>query len=396
MVSADTELNIRLPGLSQLLTVHGHVINPPATGVGGMQVQVTDLSGNIISTTALTDTLADPGGYKVLVDTSLTTDTKLQVVAQPGPQTTPQNVGLATLLSRVIDLTAQPPMTTSIEVDFSLPSFRVPQGVTFQVTGTGTSGATLPIQAAQVQAQAYLSDPALDVLQQQALYSVTGTTDSRGLVTLPLVPAHYGGEMLSYTMLITSPATSTFASSLLPLQLGPAPSGTLPLVLPLRTQVSGRILSASGAPVSGAQVLARGLGSNMRVSPQLDDLEPQALTDANGRFALRLDQDYYDLDIVPVVGTQPRFSVNNQLVLTDDVELGYIYLPRPTLGKMLVLEPNGYPAPSTSLRVFQLTPPLSVSSCAAGLPCKGEALLRAEFTTDNQGRAEFLLPDASP
>ncbi len=390
VISADTTLPVPLPGRSALINISGHITGSQAQGVAGMRVQVLGDNEKILSTAAVSASGADAGAYSVLVDPNLTDASHFTVVAQPGAQVQP---GQATLL-RVIDR----PMGSTLVVDFSVPAYRPPQDAHLQISGVGTSGASQPVAGARVQAQAYLLDPALDRLQQQALYAVVGDTDSQGRVTLSLVPAQ-DKEMLTYTVLVTSPASSPFASSVLPLSVSAKP-GDAPLVLPLRTQVSGRILSASGMPVAGAQVLARGLDSAQRVSTQLGDVAPRAVSDSDGRFAMRLDQDAYDLDIIPVVGTEPRFSVNNLRVLTDDVELGYIRLPRPTLARLLVLDPTGYPAPSTSLRVFELAPPFSqvgsIAACDVILPCPGMARLRAELTTDSHGRAQFLLPDQAP
>ncbi len=57
--------------------------------------------------------------------------------------------------------------------------------------------------------------------------------------------------------------------------------------------------------------------------------------------------------------------------------------------------PDGYPVNGALLRIFQLadlTPRPGVS-CDGVQPCSHAARLRAEITTDDQGRAQFVLPE---
>ena len=129
----------------------------------------------------------------------------------------------------------------------------------------------------------------------------------------------------------------------------------------------------------------------------LEAVTHQNLTGADGHFALRLDQGDYDLDVIPAPDAQPRFTLANQRVLTDDIELGVVRLGPPTLGRVEVLGPDGLPVSGATLRVFQSpdTTPRVGFACAELLPCSRQASLRAEVTTDSRGRALFLLPGTS-
>jgi hypothetical protein len=217
-------------------------------------------------------------------------------------------------------------------------------------------------------------------------------------VSLPLVPATTNN--LDYTVTVQSPAGSALASGVLPLQVSKE-EGFTTLSLPLRTQLSGKLVGQDGAPVAGAQVAARDISQRDQTytlvgRAYLEAVTPQTVTGPDGRFALRLDQGDYDLDIIPEPGSAPRFTLTNQRVLTDDIELGIVRLPGPTLARVQVLGPDGAAVPGAILRVFQapdMTPRVGFA-CAELLPCSRQASLRAEITTDGRGRAQFLLPDA--
>lgn len=388
MVGADTLLTLTLRPEGAMSTIDGQLVDSLRSGgVAGWRVQIIDQHGQIISTTATTsdgEIATNRGFYRVLFDARLSQDAQLRIVVQPGP-----GMSDGPILTHVFD---RPADAQYLHQDFTLPAARASLPFEFRVNGTGTSGAVMSVPGARVQAQAYLPDPRLD-RNTRALYTVSGTTDRQGLVRLSLVPSMSGNENLAYTVIVSSPASSPFASAVLPVQIGPQP-GQSTLSLPLRAQLSGRLMSAAGTPVAGAQVLAQGLGAggvSMLGGAAPEAVLPQATTDADGRFALRLDPGDYDLEFVPVVGTQPRFSVENRRILSEDVELGYVRLPRPTLGKVLVLGPDGYPVAGASVRVFQLPDPQP--SCELMLPCSTRARLRAVISTAANGRAQFLLPD---
>ena len=125
---------------------------------------------------------------------------------------------------------------------------------------------------------------------------------------------------------------------------------------------------------------------------------PQTTTDSDGRFVLRLDPGDYDLDMIPVLGTGPRTSLDNQRIRDVDVDLGEVRLPRLALAKVLVVGPSLAPAPQVKVRVLELpdTSPRYGLACTLDLPCSKVAKVRAEAFTDSKGRVQFLLPDSLP
>ncbi|MCS6912916.1 MAG: carboxypeptidase-like regulatory domain-containing protein [Myxococcales bacterium] len=388
VVWGDMELTLRTKKLSQLAVVRGRIVDLFGAGVSGMRVQVLDSRREVVSSTAFS--LEDPshpdlqGTFRILVDPQLSQDSRLQLMAWPGPQGKDLPI-----LSRPLS-GLQPGSTHSVEL--RLPAYRRPLPFTILVRGTGTSGAALPVPGARVWAQVLL-----ETGEQTATYIAVGDTDAQGQVSLSLVPATTLN--LQYTLTVQSPPGSPLGSAVLPLLVG-REGGFVAVALPLRTQLSGRLVSAEGEPVAGAQILARNISQEGQATSLvgralLEAVMPQTMTGPDGRFALRLDQGDYDLDIIPPPGVQPRHTLRNQRVLTDDTELGYIRLPRPTLGRVQVLRPDGSPATDAILRVFELpdTTPRSGFACAELLPCSRQAALRAEVTTDSRGRSQFLLPD---
>jgi hypothetical protein len=392
VVRGDTQIGVKLRPIAELVTVRGNVVDSAGAGVPGLRVQVIDSRREVVSSTAVTRAQggAEPvGSFRVLVDPTLTQDSKLQLVAWPTTGKAPRRQPILTLpLSR-------PESGTSVALDFKMPPYPDPVDTVLTVRGTGTSGARVEVAGARVEAQVFLHDPLLTG-QQTATYVVTGETDSRGRVTLPLVPG--GNKTLAYTISVQCPAQSPLASGVFSVQVGTSPGQIDLPQLPLRAQVSGQLVDADGLGVAGALLVARSIPDETQGTGQiggvvLETAMPQTTTDHEGRFALRLDQGDYDLDIMPMPGTQARFSLDSQRVLTDDIELGVMRLPRPTLGKATVLGPDGYPVAGASLRVFQM-PDAAARTCDRARPCSRAAKLRAEVTTDSRGRAQFLLPDA--
>lgn len=399
-VAGDKSLTVKLRPSGELAVVQGRLLNTLGEGVGGMTVQVLDASSRIVSstTTSVTSSDATSGTYRVLVDPSLSEDTRspLTVVVKPGPQKTNWPM-----------LRAQLPLPragSDTRLDFVVPSFRKPVLFQVPIRGSGPNATNTPVIGAHVVAQVTLEDPATMNLGQRAVYVSTAESDAQGIAKLMLVPAPSGGTNLTYKISVTGPARTPFASvSQQELTVGPSEGLLAALTLPQRAQLRGRLLDAQGEPVASAQVVAQSIVQDTpTTSPPdmmaLDAPPPQTTTDADGSFALRLDPGDYDLDFVPVSGTQPRTSLDNQRIQTSDLELGDVRLARITLGKVALTSPGGAPVQQVKVRVFQIadTSPRFGLACVTGLPCSRTAKLRAEAFTDSKGRAQFLLPDSTP
>ena len=399
-VGGDLDVPLSMRPAASLAIVSGRITNPLGDGVGGLTVQVVDSTNQIVSSTAVSKTTGDPlpGSYQVLIDPTLATDGQaaLRVVVRPGTA----NSALPTL---EVDLPTPRAGVTVSRVDFAFPSQRTPVSFQLPVRGVGPSGTTMAVVGAQVKAQVQLQDQATIKLGVRATYTVTADTDAQGMAKLTLVPAPSGGANLTYKVAVVSPTITPFASVQQEVPVGPNEGLLAALSLPLRAQLLGRLLDSTGQPVSNAQVVAQSITADSSAaspfgSTPTEAAGPQTTTDRDGRFALRVDAGDYDLDLVPVPGTQPRSSLDNLRVSTADVDVGDVQLPRITLGQVTIRRASGAPVAQTKVQVFQLpdTNPRFGLACVASLPCSRVAKLRAEAFTDHNGLAQFLLPDSTP
>lgn len=395
--ATDVPLHLRAP--SELAAVSGRILDPLFEGVGGLIVQVLDGRGQIVSTTAVSLTAQQglSGSYKVLVDPALSAETppNLKLVVRPEAQ-----AGLPVLEAPLTALK----VGGTLPLELKLPSSRKPLVFQLPVVGLGPSGSLLPVVGARVQAQVVFEEKPL-TSGTRAIYTTTADTDADGSARLSLIPAQ-SGTNLSYTVTVTSPARTPYASTQQEVQVGPSGTGGVlqpGVQLALRAQLTGRLLDAEGEPVPLAQVVAQsiartdstGSGPEAKAS---GSTPPQTTTDQDGRFALRLDSGDYDIDFVPQPGTAPRSSLDNQRLTRYDIDLGDVRLPRLALGKLVITGPGGAPLAQAKLRIFQSpdTSPRFGFACQPGLPCSRVAKLRAEAFTDSKGRAQFLLPDSTP
>lgn len=391
-IAASTDLQLKLPPESGYSTVNGRVLDQTGAGVAGMRVQVVDSHGDILSSTALTNegkVNEAAGSFRLTLDPQLSEDPRLWLVAQSAQQ----GAGLPVLVRPLV----RPVAPADLIADLRLPAMMPPAPYRLQVQGAGPSGTQLALAGARVQADVRLTDSLLG--EQQALYITSGETDRQGLVVLQLVPWPQG----QYQFHVTSPAGSPLASDTLRRVIG-AERAVPALQLGLRPLLTGQLVSTSG-PVAGVQVVARSIAQPDLVlqpmgqdvpllNPQPETPQPQTQTDESGHFALRLDPGDYDLEVVPPAGTQVRYSVDN-LRVASDMALGPVQLPRPTLGQVRVLGPEGYEVSRATVRVFQLPEqPPKPGTCVLNLPCSLAAKLRAELSTDSKGVARFVLPDA--
>lgn len=398
-ITGDLTLPLRLRALTELAVLTGRVLDPLGDGVAGLTVQVFDSRGQIVSSTAVTQSAqAGLGGaFRVLVDPTLSAEptASLRLIARPGPQ----SLGLPVLELPLAPLKAG----LALPLELRMPPARKPLLFQLPIKGLSSSGTMLDVAGARVQAQVVLDDKSLPA-GERAIYTATADTNSDGLAKLSLIPAPTPGPgNLTYRVTVTSPARTPFASTQQDVQIGPSEGLLAPLQLAMRAQLTGRLLDASGAPVPSAQVVAQSIvrtdTTGVPVDPgTTDPAPPQTTTDQDGRFALRLDAGDYDVDFLPKAGTAPRSSLDNQRITSFDLDLGDVRLPRIALGKLVVLDPSGAPLPGAKLRIFQLpdTSPKFGFACMPGLPCSRAAKLRAEAFVDSKGRAQFLLPDSAP
>lgn len=394
---AKKDVQLQLPASAKLAVVSGRILDPLNEGVGGLSVQVLDGRGQIVSTTAmsLTSQQGLSGSYKVLVDPALSAEMppNLKLVVRPGAQ-----AGLPVLEAPLQALKAG----GSQSLELRLPSSRKPQVFYLPVVGLGPSGSLLPVVGARVQAQVVLEDKLLTP-GTRAVYTASADTEADGSAKLSLIPVTSPNTNLSYTVTVTSPSRTPYASTQQEVLVGLQGGVLAKVELALRAQLTGRLLDADGEPVPLAQVVAQPIARVDSATSGPDaktsgSTPAQTTTDQDGRFALRLDSGDYDIDFVPQPGTAPRSSLDNQRLTSYDIDLGDVRLPRLALGKLVITGPGGAPLAQAKLRIFQSpdTSPRFGFACQPGLPCSRVAKLRAEAFTDSKGRAQFLLPDSTP
>ena len=209
-----------------------------------------------------------------------------------------------------------------------------------------------------------------------------------GIAKLQLVPAPSGGSNLTYRVSIVSPSRLPYASVSRDMQVGPTDGLLSALTLPTRSRLIGRLLSARAA--SRCRAAGRGAADcKAGGSPQSAGCcaGSDAAADDHGQrrtVCATARSGDYDLDMIPVLGTGPRTSLDNQRIRDVDVDLGEVRLPRLALAKVLVVGPSLAPAPQVKVRVLELpdtSPPRYGLACTLDLPCSegGESSRRSVY-----------------
>jgi hypothetical protein len=180
------------------------------------------------------------------------------------------------------------------------------------------------------------------------------------------------------------------------LSVGPTGGWSAPIVLKLRPQVSGRVLSPAQLPVRDlliAPALATVAASSTATSLALLPKVPSAQTDADGRFAVRLDSAIYDFGLIPPpTALLPRVWIEGTQV-TADLTLPDVTLPEGTTARGHVLGPTGAPLAGATVRLYSLAQ--GNTACpSSDYACLSPPRLRAEGTTGATGLVPLLLPAA--
>jgi hypothetical protein len=385
-VQGDRQLDIELDSTRKAVEIRGAVRTPLQRGIPGMAVEVVDPSGVLLSTLGTTD---QAGQYSVLVDhtVDLSSSTKpALVIAVPGvnsPAGTPS-------LTTAITTTARVPGGAALVIDLPVPALPVPIHVAYRVSGVSPSGAETPIVAAHCQFRTDVSDRMSTV---SAIYQIDVVSEAEGTAQVDLLPGV--DENRVYDVRIFPPPDSEFETSLLSSSIGSAGGYAAPFVLPLKPQISGRVVDSSWRPV--ADVKVESVFTMGELTPLVGlfsapSTNSAAKSDRDGRFAIRVDRATYDLSLLPPSATHlPRrwFSGHN---IASDTELGDLQLVGGIAVRAQVLGPTGLPTQGASVRLYAL-PPANSPCTGEGLGC--QALLQAEGTSDERGEIALLLPKST-
>jgi hypothetical protein len=387
-VVADAEkmMDVTFVAPATLPQLHGTLVDSLQQPVAGMQVQATTVAtattpASVISTTTTTDAT---GAFSI----RLVPSPPASVVLTATP--TAAATGALPSLSRTVDTTKLGP-TNAMTTTLTMPPLPAAVEVHYNVDGIGTSGATVPVTAATCNFIADVSDPhATDGTV--ATYQTSAMTDAdTGEVTVQLIPAATGNR--NYTVTVAPDPTQLFATTTRPLAVAGAGYGP-DIVLPLRTQLSGRVLDATGKPLDNLMVTPAPptLAATVVATPTMSAATPNMATaSSDGRFSVRLDPGVWDVGLVPPADAMlPRLWLL-QLDVTSDLDVGTVTVPPGVMVHGVVHDPTGAPLPHATVRIYTVSS--GNSGCAAdNEQCLAPPRLRAESTSGSDGIVAVILP----
>ena len=388
MVAADAnqEVDVAFAAPLTLPELHGTIVDSLQQPVAGMQVQATTVATStaaavVVSTTTVTDA---NGTYSI----RLAPAPPGSVVLTATP--TAQVDGAMPSLARTVDTTKLGP-TMSLTAGLTVPPLPAPVVVNYNVVGTGTSGAVIPVTAATCTFVADVSDPhATDGTI--ATYETSAMTDpTSGAIAVNLIPVQSGKG--SYVVTITPDATQPFASKTTTINVATAGYGP-DITLSLRSQLSGRVVDADSHPLHNLMIVpaAATLAAALGPSPYAFTATPQqASADSDGRFSLRLDQGVWDVGLVPPADAMlPRLWLT-ELDLAQDLDVGTVVVPRGVMVHGVVYDATGAPLAHANVRIY--TTSSGNAGCApTDQQCLVPPRLRAESSSGADGTVAVILP----
>jgi hypothetical protein len=271
----------------------------------------------------------------------------------------------------------------------SLPTYQVPQDmdppVAFMVRGIDTNA---PVGNASVRATTILEPDTPTTTSPLGVtrFSQSGTTSVDGNAGLALIPGVSLTPRL-YDVAVIPPAASPYASICVQQQpiLGPGDMATIQV--PRRPVLSGTVLSAQGAMVSGVTVTATRKPELAKVAPCSGSTPVSFTTTTNqGNYSLPVDPGSYQLDFDPPAGSStPRLSENN--VRVENETPHSIALPQPFLIEGDVVDSDGKPLGNATIRIFE-------PKCTKREDCTVAPVLHAQTQSDDVGhfRAIVAMP----
>ena len=219
-----------------------------------------------------------------------------------------------------------------------------------QIVGLDRLGIPQPVQNALVTLTA-----TVPIDESPHLYTVSGTTNSEGLVRPPgrdiarlsLIRARYRVEVLP-------PSTSEFGQQIATIDLTNAGRGFSldeQISVPRRTEISGTLRSAQDQPIRQALVSFR---------PLRADLIPrETVSDADGLFTVLVDPGPYIMVVEPLetnVGDEaiPVFTVAVEITDAPSINLSVVQAPVGVVVQGAVLGPSMAPEPNARLEFFEV------------------------------------------
>jgi len=383
---ADKEVDVAFEAPLTLPELHGTILDSLQQPVAGMQVQATTLATAttppvVVSTTTVTDA---KGAYSIRLlpsppDKVVLSATPTMLAADDLP-----------LLSRTVDTSKLGP-TSSLAASLTVPPLPAPVAVSYNVTGTGTSGAAMPVTAATCVFSADVTDPHATDGTTAVHHAASMTDPVTGAVTVTLIPAATGSR--TYVVTVTPDAAQPFATKTTAINVGAAGYGP-DIILSLRAQLSGRVLDADGKPLHNLMVVPAAATLAATLAPtaySVTATPQQASAGTDGRFSLRVDQGDWDVGLVPPADAMlPRLWLT-ELNLNQDVDVGTVTLPRGVMVHGEVRDPMGAPLPHANVRIYTVAS--GNSNCApTDQQCLAPPRLRAEAASGSDGVVALILP----
>jgi len=382
MVLADHDETLDLPFEDplKLPELHGTILDSLQVPVPGMLVQVLDpATSQIVSTTTTTDLT---GAFSVRLIASPPSTVHLTAV--------PTASAVQTLPSLTLDVsTAKLSATNSLTANLQMPPLPAPAHLIYKVVGTGPSGAEMTVTATCVFSSEVTDPHATDGTR--AFYRATAMTDAFGQVGVDLVATDSGNR--TYAVTVTPDATSPFATTMTTVNVGPQGGYGPTLSLPLRPQLSGQVLDPQGKGlrnlivVPAAATLLAALGPTLSAVAQTPQ---QTVSDADGRFALRLDKGVWDVGLIPPADSMLPRLWKAQVTLDSDFNFT-VTLPRGVMVHGVVHDPSGEPLPGASVRLYTVAPGNAGCGGPDAYQCLAPPRLRAEGSSGADGVVALIL-----
>lgn len=369
---ADQTIDLQFVDPTALPLLRGTIVDSLGGPVVAMQVKAIDpSSGRAVSTTGSSDR---QGAFALRL--TATPPPKVLLQATPTPD--------AALLP---SLTREIASDTTAPVTLRLPPLPAPSRLIFKLSGTSQSGADQAVSGASCLFTADVSDPhATDGTM--ASYHVSATSDGAGQVEVALLAAESGNR--TYFLQVTPDSSSAFGQLSTQVHVGPQGGYGESIQLQLRPQLSGQVRGPDGVAVRGLTVVPS--QSTLAVLPPvaltLLGVAQQAVADADGRFALRLDPGTWDVGLFPPPDSMlPRRWLSGTKVEAD-TDIGTLILPRGVLVHGRVADPDGRPLPQANVRLYTVA--AADPDCPDG-SCLLPPRLRAEGSTDTEGQVALIL-----
>ncbi len=291
-ITSSRTLDVSVAAGPQLVRLRGVITDTVGGPIGEARVVLRDATTQLdLSTVGVTD---ETGHFELAlpIDAAALSSALLLAVERGD--------SVRGVLSLGIDLSPTELQQQLIDaaLHLTLPPLQAPVHLSFAVLGAAANGVDKPVAGAQVLFRTNLLDPATATAL-HATHEIEAQTDSEGKVEVDLYPNDVGTRR--YAVTIAPPEDSEFQSIETEVAVSLGGVGK-PLRLGLRPLVTGRVLDPAGLPLKGAVVqpsFTTLAATSQATSLATTAKTPTANTDADGRFALRVDAGTYALGMIP-------------------------------------------------------------------------------------------------